>query len=174
MIRTTLYCARWVIPVATAPIEQGAVAVEGASIAGIGTREALVSRFPGTKVRDFGEAAIVPGFVNTHSHLELTLMRGYLEREERDFFAWLRKLTIARLERMTPDDLYVSAAWGAVEAARAGVTCLGDASDAAGSSIKALVDVGLRGIVYQETFGPNPVDARTNFETLREKVAQLK
>ena len=32
-------------------------------------------------------------------------MRGYLEDEESDFFAWLRKLTVARLERMTPDDI---------------------------------------------------------------------
>lgn len=171
---TILHCARWVLPVASTPIEHGAVAVSGPTIIGVGTRAELISQFPAASVRDFGEAAILPGFVNTHSHLELTAMRGYLEREEGDFFAWLRKLTIARLERMTPDDLYVSAAWGAVEAARAGVTCLGDASDSARSSLKALADVGLRGIVYQESFGPDPASARTNFESLREKVKRLK
>jgi len=41
------------------------------------------------------------------------------EREEHDFFAWLRKLTVARLQ-MTDEDLFVSAACGAIEAARAG------------------------------------------------------
>lgn len=172
--RTTLYCARWVLPSASSPIEHGAVAVDGPSIARVGSRDELASKFPESLVRDFGEAAIMPGFVNTHSHLELTAMRNYLEREEGDFFAWLRKLTTARLERMTPDDLYISAAWGAVEAARAGVTCMGDASDAASSSMRALKDVGLRGIVYQEAFGPDPIDARENFEKLREKVASLK
>jgi hypothetical protein len=45
-------------------------------------------------------------------------MRGLLEREEHDFFAWLRKLTIARMA-MGTDDLFVSAACGAIEAARA-------------------------------------------------------
>jgi 5-methylthioadenosine/S-adenosylhomocysteine deaminase len=171
---TTIYCAHWILPVASSAIENGAVAVEGSLIVDVGARLELAARFPEAQVRDFGEAAILPGFVNTHSHLELTAMRGYLEREEGDFFAWLKKLTIARLERMTPDDLYVSAAWGAVEAVRAGVTCVGDASDAGFSSMKALRDVGLRGTVYQETFGPDPREANVHFEKLREKVARLR
>jgi 5-methylthioadenosine/S-adenosylhomocysteine deaminase len=157
-----------------AAIEDGAVAVEGVHIVGRGKRRSLVEEYPAAVVQDFGAAAILPGFVNCHSHLELTAMRGYLEREENDFFAWLRKLTAARLERMTPDDLYVSAAWGTIEAARAGVTCLGDASNAASASLRALADVGLRGIVYQEAFGPDPKLAREQFEKLREKICNLR
>jgi 5-methylthioadenosine/S-adenosylhomocysteine deaminase len=171
---TILYSARWVLPVTSAAIEDGAVAIEGARIVRVGTRQALAAEFPEAEARDFGEAAILPGFVNCHSHLELTAMRGYLEREENDFFAWLKKLTLARMERMTPEDLYVSAAWGAIEAARAGVTCLADASDAASSSLRALNDVGLRGIVYQEAFGPDPKLAREQFEKLLEKIARLR
>jgi 5-methylthioadenosine/S-adenosylhomocysteine deaminase len=169
-----LYTARWILPDASSLIESGAVAIEGSQVIAVGSEDELVSQFPKAPVRDFGEAAILPGFVNAHSHLELTAMRGYLEREEVDFFSWLKKLTIARLERMTPDDLYVSAAWGAIEAARAGVTCVGDASDAASTSMRALSDVGLRGIVYQESFGPNPNEARENLDKLREKVAHLR
>jgi cytosine/adenosine deaminase-related metal-dependent hydrolase len=171
---TKLYCAQWILPVAAPALVNGAVAIEGSLIVDVGGREEVLARFPEAQVRDFGEAVILPGLVNTHSHLELTAMRGYLEREEGDFFAWLKKLTIARLERMTPDDLYISAAWGAVEAARAGVTCVGDASDAASSSMRAARDVGLRATVYQEAFGPDPSQARENFETLREKVARLR
>jgi 5-methylthioadenosine/S-adenosylhomocysteine deaminase len=169
-----LYCARWVLPVTAAAIEDGAVAIEGARLIGVGTRPTLAAAFPEADVEDFGEAAILPGLINCHSHLELTVMRGYLEREENDFKAWLGKLTLARLERMTPDDLYASAAWGVIEAARAGVTCVGDASDAASASLRALRDVGLRGIVYQEAFGPDPKLAREQFEKLRERVAQLR
>jgi cytosine/adenosine deaminase-related metal-dependent hydrolase len=171
---TELYFARWVLPMASPPVEDGGVAVEGPRVIGTGTRDELLARFPGAAARDFGEAALLPGFVNAHSHLELTAMRGYLEREESDFRAWLGKLTLTRLERLTPDDLYVSAAWGAVEAARAGVTCVADASDAAAASMRALADVGLRGVVYQESFGPDPALARENFELLREKVAALR
>ena len=171
---TTIYSARWVLPVSAPPIEHGAVAVEGQLIAGIGRQAEIAERFPGCRIESFGEAVILPGLINTHTHLELTALRGYLENEETDFLAWLRKLTIARLEQMTPDDIRVSATWGACEAVRAGITCVGDASDTAMMSMSALRDVGLRGVVYQESFGPDARLAGENFEKLRNKVDELR
>jgi len=171
---TTIYSARWVVPVSATPIEHGAVAVEGQRIAGIGTQAEIVARYPKFNVDSLGEAIIFPGLVNIHTHLELTAMRGYLEKEESDFFAWLRKLTVARLELMTPDDIRVSATWGACEAARAGITCVGDASDSGMMSMMALRDVGLRGVVYQESFGPDARLAHENFEKLKTKVHELR
>ncbi|MDQ3684569.1 MAG: amidohydrolase family protein [Acidobacteriota bacterium] len=171
---TILYCAKWVLPIASAVIDDGAVAVEDARIVAVGARGHLTARFPEAGRREFGEAAILPGLVNAHSHLELTALRNYLEPEEGHFFAWLRKLTVARLERLTADDLYVSAAWGAVEAARAGVTSLGDASDSGRTSLAALSDVGLRGTIYQEVFGPDARLAGEQIEKLRDKVDELR
>ena len=171
---TTLYCARWVLPITSPAIADGAIAVDGDRMVSIGTRVDLANQYPQSNLQDFGEAAIIPGLVNTHSHLELTAMRGFLETEEIDFFAWLRKLTRARLERMTADDLYVSAAWGACEAIRAGITCVADASDSASTTMQALKDVGLAGVVFQESFGPDPGLAKDNFEKLTAKVACLR
>ena len=169
----TIYSARWVLPVSASPIEDGAVAVDGARIAGIGHRAEIVERFPESRLEDLGEAVIMPGLINTHTHLELTAMRGYLENEETDFFAWLRKLTRARLELLTQADLHVSAVWGACEAVRAGVTCVGDASDSAMISMQALREVGMRGVVFQESFGPDPKLVTENFEKLAAKIHQL-
>ena len=171
---TTTYTARWVLPVSAPPIENGAVVVEGQRIAGVGPQAEIVERFPESKVESFGDAIILPGLINTHTHLELTALRGYLENEERDFFAWLRKLTIARLELLTPDDIRVSATWGACEAVRAGITSVDDASDSALMSMQALKDVGLRGVVYQESFGPDARLANENFEKLKVKVEELR
>jgi len=171
---TKLYQARWVLPVSSPPIEDGAIAVAGEQIVSVGPRSALVAQFTEATVLDLGESAIIPGLVNAHSHLELTAMRGFLEDEVADFFAWLRKLTRARLDLMTADDLEVSASWGACEAVRAGVTCVADASDAALQSMNALRDVGLRGIVFQESFGPDPQLAQENFEKLTTKIAALR
>lgn len=169
-----LYCARWIVPMTTQAIEDGAVAIAGESIVGVGSRAELEARFPEAAREDFGEAAIIPGLVNCHSHLELTAMRGYLEDVEGDFFAWLRKLTIARMTRMTADDLRVSATWGALEAARAGVTCLGDACNAGDASMNALRDVGLRGIVYQEAIHPDERAADEMLAKLKNDVARLR
>jgi 5-methylthioadenosine/S-adenosylhomocysteine deaminase len=148
--------------------------IEGTQIRALGDHEQIVQQHPAATIQDFGEAAIFPGLINTHTHLELTAMRGYLENEEPNFFAWLRKLTIARLERMTADDIQVSATWGACEAVRAGVTAVGDASDSAAMSMAALKQIGIRGIVFQESFGPDPKLASENFEALKTKVVALK
>jgi 5-methylthioadenosine/S-adenosylhomocysteine deaminase len=156
------------------PIEHGAVVVEGERIAAVGSRSEIVERCPESKLQSFGEAVILPGLINTHTHLELTALRGYLENEERDFFAWLRKLTIARLQLLTPDDIRVSAMWGACEAVRAGITFVDDASDSALMSLTALRDVGLGGVVYQESFGPDARLAAENFEKLKLKIEELR
>ena len=169
-----LYCASWVLPITSAPIPAGAIAVDKDLIVAVDSASVLRTQYPEAIVRDFSNCAIIPGLINAHSHLELTAMRGFLEREEGDFFAWLRKLTVARLERMTEDDLYVSAAWGACEAARAGVTCFADASDSGATTMQALIDTGLRGIIFQESFGPDPRLVQENFEKLQQKVAGLR
>ncbi|CAN5858167.1 amidohydrolase [soil metagenome] len=170
---TSLYSARWVLPISSGPIEDGAIAIKESQITDVGTGASLVAKYPDSTVHHYPDAAILPGLVNAHSHLELTAMRGFLESEESDFTGWLKKLTVARLDVMTPDDRYVSAAWGATEAARSGVTALADSCDSAYESMKALGDVGLRGIVFQESFGPDPRLADDNFAKLASQVARL-
>ena len=170
---TEIYSALWVLPIASPAIENGAVAVEGETIVGIGAKDEVAVRFPHARATDFGNSVLLPGLINAHSHLELTVMRGFLEREETDFFAWLRKLTIARM-LMSAEDLFISAACGAIEAARAGITCVGDSSSAAAQSVKALREIGLRGIVYQESFGPDPRVANENVANLRNQLAELR
>jgi 5-methylthioadenosine/S-adenosylhomocysteine deaminase len=162
------------VPVATPAFEDGAVAIEGARIVGVGARAELAAQYAESPCEDFGAAAIMPGLVNCHAHLELTAMRGYLEDVEGDFFAWLRKLTDARMTRMTADDLRVSATWGAVEAARAGVTALGDASSYGDASMAALRYVGLRGVVYHEVISPDARAADELLLKLRDDVARLR
>ncbi len=102
---TTLYNARWVLPVSSTAIAGGAIAIEGTVIVGVGSYAELTHRYPEAERKSFGEAAILPGLINAHSHLELTAMRGFLDGVEGDFFSWLSRLTVARLKQMTADDL---------------------------------------------------------------------
>ena len=170
---TAIYSARWILPIISSPIENGAVAVDDSKIVAVGPKLEIVSRFLHAQVSDFGQAAILPGLVNAHSHLELTIMRGFLEAREHDFFAWLRKLTVTRMA-MTPEDLRVSATCGAIEAVRAGITCVGDSSSLAIESMKTLRAAGLRGVVYQESFGPDRRLAGENVAKLREQIGELR
>lgn len=170
---TIIYSARWVLPISSPAIPDGAIAIDGSQIVDVGTRASLIDIYHDAKERHFPNAVILPGLINSHSHLELTAMRGFLEDSESDFTSWLRKLTVARLTLFTSDDLHVSALWGAVEALRAGVTAVADASDSASESMKALKDIGMRGVVFQESFGPDPKLADENVAKLKTKIAQL-
>jgi len=71
--------ARYVLPIATPHIENGAVLVRDDQIVEIGDFEHLKALHPEEPVKDFGLAALLPGFVDLHTHLEYTAMRGLVD-----------------------------------------------------------------------------------------------
>lgn len=165
-----LYRAKWVVPVAGEPIANGGVLVRHERIEAVGPADEIGGALPPYEVRDLGEAALLPGFVNAHSHLELTVMRGLLE--EADFRTWIGRLTEIKLTKMSASDLLDSARLGALEAVRSGVTCTGDTCDS-GFAVDALVEAGIRGVVFQEVFGPDHAQAADSMRRLEERLLEL-
>lgn len=165
--------AEYVVPISSDPIRSGAVAIYGDKIAAVGTRDDVIAQFPNASIEDFGEAAILPGFVNCHSHLELTAMRGALDDVEHDFRSWLLKINELRAG-LSDEDIVNWAIAGAREGAAAGVTCFGDIGRFGHAGVAALKEVGLRGIVHQETeFSPDNSTADDDFKKLAEKFEKL-
>jgi 5-methylthioadenosine/S-adenosylhomocysteine deaminase len=169
-----IIAAEFVLPISSVPIRNGAIVIDRDSIAAVGHVDEITEMYPDAEVEDFGKAAILPGFVNCHSHLELTAMRGALDDVEDDFRAWLLKVTSLRAA-MSDADIEAAAADGAREGAAAGVTCFGDIGRNANAGIAALKKVGLRGIVYQETeFSPDNRTAEEDFKKLGGKYEELR
>lgn len=167
--------ADWILPISGEPISGGAIAFEKDKIRAVGKIEKLKENFPAADVENFGAAAIMPGFVNAHAHLELTAMRGFLDYLEDDFSAWLITLSKTRAEKLTAADIEISALWGAVEGLKAGVTCFADIGRSAKAGLEALKKTGLRGMVFQETeFSPQNETASEDFRRLKEKFLALK
>ncbi len=162
--------ASWVIPVSSPYIPGGAVVVDKDEIRDLGPAVEMRKRYPDQAVRDFPGAALLPGLVNVHSHLELTVLRGYLENLS--FWDWIRCLTKTKYEFLTREEIKVSALVGACEAIRSGITTLGDAMDL-GTSLDALTASGLRGILYQEVFSPQSSQAEERLWDLQRKLARL-
>ena len=167
--------ADYLLPISAAPIADGAIVVDDTKIVAVGAKSELAEEFPQIEIEDFGEAAIMPGLVNCHSHLEITAMRGFLDDAEADFYSWLIKLTKTRGEILTEADVKTAALAGALEGARAGVTCFGDIGRFGVAGFEALKTNGLRGVVFQETdFSPTDGAADEAFEKLVGKFTELK
>lgn len=152
--------ADWVLPVEGAPIRDGAVAVEGGRIVAVGPAAEL-----GTGER-FEGAAIVPGFVNAHTHLEYAVYAGF--GDGLPFGPWIT-LHIERKANIGYAEMLDIARLGAAESLRSGITTVGDYSYA-GAAAAACAELGLRAIVYLEVFGTDAAEAMTGWERARERV----
>lgn len=169
-----LLLADHILPISSDPIIGGAVVIDGERIVEVGSAEDLTAKYTDAEITNFGTAAILPGFVNCHSHLEITSMRGALDEVEHDFRSWLLRLNSIRAE-MSDTDIEASALLGAREGAQSGVTCFGDIGRMGHAGLNALKETGLRGIVYQETeFSPDNRTAAQDFQALGAKFEKLK
>jgi 5-methylthioadenosine/S-adenosylhomocysteine deaminase len=144
--------AEWVLPLGGEPVADGAVLVgPDGRIEAVGANRA-VPRPPGAECVDLGAAALLPGLVNAHSHLELTALRGLVR--DRPFGAWLLAIRGIK-EDLDAGASRASARWGVLEGFAAGITTHGDS----GSTLQAaaaLDELGGRGVAFHEVYGPDP------------------
>jgi len=163
-----------ILPIAAEPVERGAVRINNGVIEAVGPRAEILQKADGDDVIDLGRAAILPGFVNCHSHLEITALRGSLDAVENDFRSWLLRLNSLRA-KLSESEIRTSALAGAAEAVRSGVTCMGDIGRFGHAGFDALNAAGLRGILFQETeFSPDNRTAADDFAALTAKFASLR
>ena len=160
------YHARWVLPITQPPIENGTVVETDGAITYVGSREDA----PPGKDYDLGEAILLPGLINTHTHLELTAMRGFLENCQ--FAGWIDKLRQSRNEVLDDAMLLDSARFGIAEGIEAGITTYADTCSS-GVVMQAMRELGVRGTMYQEVFGPDPSQSSGAMRELEERVEKL-
>ena len=160
------YHARWVIPITQPPIENGTVVENGGRITYVGPR----SDAPGGPDHDLGDAILLPGLINTHTHLELTVMRGFLENCA--FAPWIDKLRQSRNEVLDDAALLDSARFGVIEGLEAGITTYADTCSS-GVVMQALTELGVRGVMYQEVFGPDPSQVKLAMDDLARRIENL-
>jgi len=129
-------------------IGSGEVWVEDGRIREVG--QGISAAHPDVAVRDLGEAALLPGFVNAHSHVEYTLSRA--PRDGMSFWDWIDAVGFRRDRTPSRELLAASARLGVELCAYSGVTCFGDWSYS-GVAAEAIDAFGARGVVCAELFG---------------------
>lgn len=129
-----------------------------------------VPRPPDAKQLNLDNAVVLPGLVNLHTHLELTDFAGQVEDDE--FVDWIRHIRNAK-DGLSPDAFLDAARRGVQDAWRHGTTTVADTGDS-GAVVDALSEVGGRGVVYHEVFGPDPADADDALRGLQLAVDRLR
>ena len=164
--RARRIAARWLLPVEAPPIERGAILVNPQGrIEAVGP-EVAVPRPPDVLAEDFGDAVLLPGLINTHTHLELT---GFDRRiEARDFPTWIRELRQLKATR-TPAEYLDAARRGLASCYAGGVTTIADTGDS-GTVTQALSEADASGVVYLEVFGPDPAQLKESLTQLQARV----
>jgi len=111
--------ARIVVTMDGPPIENGAVAIEGNRIAGVGRFEDIKASHRG-EILDLGEQILLPGLINSHCHLDYTILRGKVPPGE-SFADWILAINAGKAG-LSAEDYLESIAAGFSEAQRWGTT----------------------------------------------------
>jgi 5-methylthioadenosine/S-adenosylhomocysteine deaminase len=160
--------ARWILPVGRPPIRDGALLIGSSGRIDTVGADTVVPTPEDAQAQTFDECVIIPGLVNTHTHLELSGFEGRVV--ELEFATWIRRLRELKATRSRLD--FLQAARRGVEACyAAGITTVADTGDS-GAAIEALAEYGGSGVAYQEVFGPSPEQADASLADLRARVEE--
>jgi cytosine/adenosine deaminase-related metal-dependent hydrolase len=113
-----------------------------------------------------GHALIIPGLVNAHVHLDLSLCP---RQEAPSFVSWVRRVISHRLS-LSPEETREAIQKGVDESLASGVTMVGDISSGS-PSWEVLEKAGLRGTVYYECLGLSPARVDGNLNRFEEWLA---
>lgn len=136
----------YVVPVDGPVVEDGAVVIREGRIVAVGRAADLHA----TPVIDYGDAVICPGFVNAHTHLELTHLAGKVPPSP-DFVNWLKRLTdLLMAHAATPENVAEAVGAGIAQSLAAGVTTIGDITRRPAWSRGPLAASPIRGVSFGE------------------------
>lgn len=127
---------------------------------------------PAARALHFPGAELMPGLVNCHTHLELTQLGGGVKHEEPEFHKWIWHVRALK-DATSAEAFYEAAVTGVRDCWARGVTCIAE-TGSTGAVMRALHDLGARGIVYHETFGPDPAQCAASMAELEAAIVQLR
>lgn len=149
--------AKYFIPDPGKCIEKGAVVVKGAKIHRVGTFDEIKTLAGIDKIIDLGNAVILPGLINIHTHLDLTNLHGRI-KPTNNFTHWVFQLMGAKI-RWKEEDYTLSLEKGIRCCIEAGTTTVADIANTE-YSFSVLKKSPLRKIVYKEVIDLNPDHAK--------------
>jgi 5-methylthioadenosine/S-adenosylhomocysteine deaminase len=124
----------------------GSVAISCGRIHDIGDSTELKNKYNSFEVIDASGKVLIPGFINSHTHLVLTVMRGTIEDIPGEvIYRYMGPITLA----MTPEERSAMVKLGCLEAIRSGTTTVSDSSRYVGTYADTVVQSGMRVVLSE-------------------------
>jgi len=147
-------------------IENGAVAIRGDRIIGVGTKAEIDGRFQPKQRLDRPEAILAPGLINTHTHAAMSLFRGIAD--DLRLQDWLSKFIFpAEAKNVTPEFVRWGTRLGCLEMLLGGTTTFTDMYYFEDVVAEVAKEAGMRGVLGETIIGFPVADNKTPADALK-------
>ena len=146
-------------------IDNGAIAVAQGRIVAVGPRAEIEKRYFARETLDAGGRIIVPGLINGHTHIPMTLFRGLAD--DLDLQEWLTKYIFpAEAKNVSEDFVRVGTRLGLAEMIRGGTTTYCDMYYFEDAIADETAKAGVRGVLGETVIDFPVADNKTNAEAM--------
>lgn len=156
--------------------EPGALAVKGSEIIAVGPENEIVSAYTAAQTVDCGGKVLMPGLVNAHTHVPMTLLRGLADDLRLDVWLMGYMMPVER-EFVSREFVYLGTSIACAEMIRSGTTTFADMYYFEEEVARATADAGMRAVCSQTVMKFPTPDAKFYEESLamaRDFIAQWK
>ncbi len=153
--------------------EPGAVAVRAGAIVAVGPEAEIVAAYQATHTCDCGGKALLPGLVNAHTHVPMTLLRGLADDLRLDVWLLGYMMPVER-EFVSPEFVRLGTLLAAAELIRSGVTTFADMYYFEEEVARATAEAGLRAVAAQTVLKFPAPDAASYEEGLERAEAFIR
>ncbi len=126
-------------------IRKGALAVAGNRISCVGHADLLEILYPEARRVDLGEAVMMPGLINAHTHVPMSLLRGF--SDDKALMDWLTQDIFPQEAKLTPELVELGALFSFAEMLRSGTTAFYDMYMHERAVFRAADAIGIRGVL---------------------------
>ena len=149
--------------------EPGAVAVRGAEIVAVGAQAEVASAVDPVEILDVSGTVVMPGLVNAHSHIPMTILRGVAD--DMPLEAWLERIWKLELAHATAENVRCGARLACAEMLRSGTTTVLDMYWHRDVVTEVAREVGFRmqnGPSFLDFVGPDGISPENRLKLARE------
>ncbi|KAF0112312.1 MAG: putative hydrolase [Chloroflexi bacterium] len=145
--------------------DPGAIAVKGNSILAVGVESEIISNYSSDEVVDCGGKVLMPGLVNAHTHVPMTLLRGLADDLRLDVWLMGYMMPVER-EFVSPDFVQLGTRLACAEMIKSGITSFADMYYFEEDVAKATAEIGMRALCSQTVLKFPTPDAQFFEESL--------